>query len=394
MCLLLGVCPLPAWAQAESDNPGATAALHLGPLAVQPTFGLTNVGVDSNVFHDSTNRRDFTATIAPGAMTWLRVGPALLSGTTKADWVYFAQTTKQRSLDFSQQLRLDVPMALLAPYIEGEYVTTRQRPNPEIDARARRHTTGGTVGTAIRLDPLMTLDLSVGHSQIRYDAGLIFDGVDLGRALDQQTDHAALEYRLTLTPLTTLVFKGEAARDRFTHSPIRNADSFSVQPGFEFKPLALVSGSAFAGYKKFTPRSPGLPAFSGAVAAVQVVYAATQVTRVAAKFNRDVTYSFEPTQPYYLLTGGGITLTQLVAGNWDAVASASRQRLDYRNVVTPGGDAPSRADRVMQYGLGFGYRLRIDVRIGVSVNYESRQSPEPGRTYSGYSVGGSFTYGS
>src|SRR5712692_354187 len=48
---------------AQETDPVTTARIHLGPLGLNPSMGLANVGVDNNVFNETTNpKRDFTFT--------------------------------------------------------------------------------------------------------------------------------------------------------------------------------------------------------------------------------------------------------------------------------------------------------------------------------------------
>ncbi len=55
----------------------------------------------------------------------------------------------------------------------------------------------------------------------------------------------------------------------------RNSDSLRFSSGFELGRLALVRGSAFAGYRRLTPADGGtLPKFSGVTADVDVSYQA------------------------------------------------------------------------------------------------------------------------
>ena len=194
--------------------------------------------------------------------------------------------------------------------------------------------------------------------------------------------------------MTTLVVDADATRDRFDFSPIRDTDSWSVMPGFEFKPLALISGRAFVGYRRFTPRSASLPSFSGAVATVDVSYIAREMTRVAVKVDWTLDYSFDVATPYFVSTGGSGSLTQLLGGNWDAVGRIGRAVLDYRTLVAPDGTSTQgRRDRVAQFGAGVGYHLGFDARLGFDGTYARRLSTAPERRYEGFRFGGSFQYG-
>jgi Putative beta-barrel porin 2 len=220
-----------------------------------------------------------------------------------------------------------------------------------------------------------------------------FLGVNLSLALDRRVQAANLNFRIALTPLTTFVVKNRLQHDRFTFSPERDTDSVSVAPGFEFKPTALIAGSAFVGYRRFQPRRPDQARFAGVVAAVKLGYLIRDTMRIRGTLDRDVDYSAEATQAFLLVTGGGVDLTQSLGGRWDAVLRVGRQYLDYRNLslLDP---TENRRDRTTAYGTGLGYRLRPDMRVGFDVNYLKRLSPIPTRRYSGFQFGGSFTYGS
>ena len=115
--------------------------------------------------------------------------------------------------------------------------------------------------------------------------------------------------RLPRRPLTTIAVRYENLRDRFEFSPGRDADSYSVMPGVEFKPRALISGTAYVGYREFTPREPlQLPAFSGLVAQLGLSYTLLGSTTFGVSFRRDLTYSYEELQPFFVDTSVGASI--------------------------------------------------------------------------------------
>ncbi len=112
--------------------------------------------------------------------------------------------------------------------------------------------------------------------------------------------------------------------------------------------------------------------------------------------NRDLDYSFEDTDYYYVSTGGSVQLTQELGAGWDVNATIGRTNLAYPTIQVaidgvPGG--PAETDRVAVVGLGAGRRLGSDVRVGINVNHMQRRSPIAGRSYQGYGVGGTVSYG-
>jgi hypothetical protein len=388
-CLLALVAPVSAVAQdAATEGP----KIRLGPLGLSPRISLTNIGIDTNVLSQSENpQRDFTTTFVPGVDSSLRIGRGLLTGKTGVELVYFTKTTAQRSIGVDQEGRFDLNLNRLTPHLGAGYLTTYRRPNSEIDVRVGQTTKSADIGASLRLGWRAALEIGASHSRLEL-SDVEFLGVSLAKALDRRVETASLNVSLVLTPLTTFVVKNTVEHDRFTLSPDRDTDSVSIVPGLELKPSALVSGSAFVGFRSFGARNSGERVFAGVVAAVALSYAVRDSTRLDVKIDRNMDYSFEPTQPYFLATGGNLSVTQALGGHWDTVTRLGRQYLVYRNSTLDSLGSSGRRDRVVTYGFGPGYRL-TDARIGFDVNYVRRLSPVDSRRFSGFQFGGSFRYG-
>src|SRR5207253_11451437 len=119
-----------------------------------------------------------------------------------------------------------------------------------------------------------------------------YDGTTLRETLNRDTTGLRLVGRHRATPLTTVALRLEDLQDRFPYSPLRNADSFRLMPGVEFKSRALINGSAFVGYRRFTPQTAGhLPEFSGLVSQLGLSYTLLGSTTIAVRYHRDLTYS-------------------------------------------------------------------------------------------------------
>jgi hypothetical protein len=390
----LALCARAATAQAQTPAPegAATARIHLGGLALEPRVALRNVGIDTNVFNEASGEtRDWTASFGPALDSWLQVGRTLLASTTAVGWNYYREAVSERSFDASHFSRLDVNLGPLTPHVNAGIERTRQRPNVEIDARALRHTTRAGGGLVGRIGPKLSVDLFQEHRRIEFE-NQVYDGVNLA-TLSRREVETTLHTSYALTPLTSVAVRAAVRQDRFLTETLRDADTLSVMPGITFKPLALVSGSAFVGFRAFTPLSEGVPAFRGLVSDVDLRYQLRDLTRLAVTVIRDVDYSYEPTEPYYVSSGVSGSITQAIGGGWDLVGRGATTRLDYRAFAgTVAADA-ARVDRVNVYGIGMGRHLASDVRIGLDVNHVTRHSPEPSRVYTGLRVGGSVTYG-
>ena len=185
----------------------------------------------------------------------------------------------------------------------------------------------------------------------------------------------------------------EYEKERFDFETSRDAKGVRVMPGFEFDPFALIGGKVFVGFRSFDTTDPLLPNYSGLVADVEANYR-THATRFDIRVERDVDYSAEMLEPYYLLTDVGVKVTQKVTQRWDIVGAASRQWLDYQRIEgLVISEAPPHSDDSYRLGGGVGYLLGNSVRVGVDVAYYKRNSPLELREYDGVRVGGSFTYG-
>jgi len=383
----------PAIAAAQTDSDGANAKLHVGPLALEPRFRLTNIGMDSNVFNASTNpTRAFTITFIPELGSYLRLSRARFTGKTSLDFVYFQKEQQQRSIDFSQEERMTLQMTRFTPYFGGGWVTSNQRPNDEIDARVHRTVTTFGAGVTTQLTPTVSLELNGAQSQFAFD-DVTFDGVSLSTVLDRTSRTGSAKLAVQVTPLTTFVVKSGYSEDRFPTASDRDSNSTSATVGVDLKRSALISGTANVGIKWFQPRDSELPAYTGLVADVGLSYLWRDSTQIATKVARDTEYSFEIDQPYFVTTTVGFTVTQMVIGRVDAVLRATASTFAYRSLADAVGVTPGRDDRLTSLGVGSGYRLSDGARIGFDVSYDRRMSVVVGRSYQGFRFGGSFIYG-
>jgi hypothetical protein len=198
--------------------------------------------------------------------------------------------------------------------------------------------------------------------------------------------------RHDLTPLTSVSLDVTRERERFVFSPFRDSDSTRMLAGVSFQPLALISGTAAVGFRRFTPLPADVPPFRGAVTAVNLSYSLLGTTRFGVQANRDIQYSFEVTQPYYLETGIMATVQQQVFGPFDVLARAGTRRLAYADRIGVLVSASDRTDRVGTIGLGAGYRMGLDKRLGFTLDRQRRTSSVEGRTYTGLRFGFSLTY--
>jgi Putative beta-barrel porin 2 len=402
VALALTLCAaVPAFAQDVAPDPFSTARFRFGAVAFSPGITVTNMGWDTNVFNEWENpKTDFTLTLTPQTDAWLRFGPARVKVHASIGYVYFADYYKERSWNTDDSVRFEVPLIHFRPYAGYSYLYIRDRPGFEVDARVRRTENAMLAGLDLPLTRKTTVGGAFKRTKTDYAEGATFN---LRDTFNRTTDVYTASARYALTPLTTLLLDTEYVRERFEFSPLRNSEGFRLLPGVEFKPLALISGTARVGVRQLNFDSPFVPGYTGPVASVDLGYTLLGTTRFSARVDRDVAYSYDELQPYYILTGVTGTITQRLNITWDLQARVGNQRLAYQRTVSPlGGDSGTafapvstagRLDTVLFYGGGVGYRLGTDVRLGFNIDYYKRTSDTTTRQYQGLRAGSSVTYG-
>jgi hypothetical protein len=395
VAVLLSASPVRAqFAQAEPAPPGAR--VRVGPLYLNPSIALTNLGVDTNVFNESAEenpKRDFMLAVEPKTDVWLRMGPTWVSGLVGEQVTWYQKYTTERSSNNRYRLGWSVPLNRLAFKINGSYVSTRERPGFEIDTRAQRHDKGFDSTLEVRALAKTHFGITVGMNKTAFADDQFFLQRNLQTELNREGTSLKVSVRNQLTPLTSLTFDAGRSRERFEFSPRRDSDSDAVTARVQFEPLALISGSASIGYRKLDSLAADVPDFSGLTTAVDLTYVILGSTRFGVEATRDVTHSFDADQPYYLHTGFTASIAQQLFGPLDVVGRYGAQRLSYRDRTDAVVEAPHRVDHVKSYGGGVGYHLGRDLRIGVNLDRSDRESPLTNRRYEGLKFGTSITYG-
>jgi hypothetical protein len=389
-CLLVGGAH-PAAAQ-EPEDPFETARFRMGAVRFTPALEVTSLGRDSNVFNEADEpKSDTTAAIGPTVRFWMRPASLRISGQAGGQYLYFREYDSQRAWNTRSDLKIELLLARLTPFVSGEYVDTKDRVGYEIDSRSRRRDIAGAVGTALRLGGKTGIVAGYSRRQGAYDEDETFLGATLARELNREEERAEVQFRYALTPLTTFVLRNELGRDRFDSSSLRDSDSLRIMPGFELKPAALISGSVFVGYRRFDALDDRIEDYSGVVAAVNATYV-RNATRFEVKVDRDLAYSYSIQRPYYALLDTGLVVTHRFPSRWEAVGRLSRQTLAYRVSDAAAGEPPT--DHGYSYGAGIGVLPVETLRLGFDVIYSTRRS-EVGdrRDFDGTRVFGSISYG-
>jgi hypothetical protein len=391
LVLVLGA-PVSAQPQTAPHDPLEDATIRWGPFGFNPALVFRDVGRDTNVFNEAADpKSDFTATISPKLDVLLHPGPMNLTFTTTSDYVYYETYTSERGTNLGTSLRADFTFGAFKPFVTTGHVNTRDRLNREIDARARRQDQSYGAGARFQLSEGVFGSVAARQSKTTFDPGAEFRGQQLETTMNRTDDAIEAGGGVALTPLTTVQVTVSGERARFEFTPERNSETLRVLPTVSFSPLAILSGTASFGYRRFTGHSPQVPDYSGFVSAVTLATTVAERHRIEGTFGRDLQYSYDEAASEYVETGGTITWTWQIVRAIDSRVTAGRSRLHYRS---PTLTSATDDDTTRLYGVSLGYHLNQNLRAGLNAEWRGRASERSADyAYDGRKVYASLTWG-
>jgi hypothetical protein len=266
-------------------------------------------------------------------------------------------------------MRFNLSASRFKPFVGLERIRTRARRSPEIDVRARRIDRSGIAGLAFDLTPRTSLTASARADESTYDEGEQFRGVALDTALNRSGRGADAGVRYALTPLTTLNVTAGYEEQTFKESHIRDVKRYTLGPSLEFSPEAAIRGRASAGIELFRPEDPAFAERTGIAYLAQLNWSLYGRTTFDLGAGRNISYSYQDTEPYYLLTNARLTVSQPLAGRLDIYGGFDWDHMAYRwhrgAAETAGGadrvDTLTGATGGVGVNLGRGFRVRIGI---------------------------------
>jgi len=378
------------------DAENGISRLRLGPFWLNPSISLTNAGIDTNVFNqpeDQHPKRDFTFSATPQTDLWVRMRRSWLGGVVKEDLIWYQTYESERASNESYTVGWLAPLTRVSFAAEANLLDMRDRAGYEIDARLQHTDVTYNGNTELRALAKTYFGVRAGRRDVNYSNDSVYDGQSVRERLNRTETSVDFTTRYQMTTLTSLLFQGGRQEDRFELDPLRDANSTRYSIGVSFDPFALIKGSARIGYRRFEPLTAIVPAYEGSTAQVDLSYVALGSTKISVQMVRDVQYSYQITQPYYLQTGGLFSVTQRIAGPMDAGARLTLQQLAYRNREDLAAFLPQRVDHVRMYGGSVGYHVGPELRVAFNVDRQMRDSEVDHQRYDGLRMGVSATYG-
>jgi hypothetical protein len=365
--------------EAQIIAPREAAQIEFGSLGLYPSLQILDAGIDDNVFNDpSTPQRDYTLTVASRALGVLRLGSNELLFQVGNDYVWFRELTSERSSNEQYAVRFNLSASRFKPYVGAEHIRTRVRRSPEIDARARRVDRAVLGGMAFEVSPRTALTASVRLDDTDYKEGERFRNVALDDALNRSGRSADAGVRYAITPLTTLSVTAGYEEQRFKESHIRDLKRYTVGPTLEFAPEAAIRGRVIMALERFKPDDAALAERTGVAYQALLNWSLYGRTSFDVGTGRNISYSYQDTEPYYLLTNVRMLVSHPLPGRFELYAGYDWDHMAYswRRDAEAALAKPDRVDRLTSANGGIGMRLGREFRIRVGIEKTRRRSVE------------------
>ena len=396
----------PAAAVAEEKDPDFSLAdtVPVGPFHMAPFFGLKDFGYDGNTRLGSNGGTgDYTVTLGPGARAVAPLGRlAALSVWEQIDYAIFARQSDLNHVNNTLRTKLHAYLKDFTVYADGEQVSTRDRPNSEIDYRIRTTTTQGKVGFNWRPGRRGDADLYVKRTDFHYDAGrpdvpagadpnqAVLVGEIISTSLERVETYLGMAGSLRVRPRTSALLDYREGRTDFANAvPQRDLSARSVMGGLEFDPAGSLRGYLKAGVKRLTPDDQAVRGFDGLIADASLSARLLGRGEVRASYQRDTGFSIFGDNLFYVDDRKALSYEHYLNSRLSVELGRQLENVTYPIKVRryqPTSDPcmkdpdqfschhQERKDDILGSRLTFRYRLGPALRVGLSVGRWERDS--------------------
>jgi len=386
--------PWPTFGRPEINDRQAHA-VRFGPISLVPTAAITRIGIDSNVFNDSSQPvSDFVISAGPAADLIFDLKPVRLTVTGILDFVYFEKYTSQRSVNRTGKATFKVtPNRRIRVRLSGGTDITNNRPDTEVDARVPRIDQGVDGSVAIRPWQRLSFDVGASNFDRWFLQPFIYDGVDLRDTMTERVQAATSRINWILTPFTTLVASAAVSTHTFDRSPRRNADAKEIYGGAEWRTGGIITGDARLGYMQYVSRDPANPNMIGLVGDFNLFISPGDRTRVGLKLSRTTGDTYHDQFTFALIDSLGASVQRGFLRRYDILLESDLLRYDYRTPDFVTGRPTTAYETSFRHAADLGIRFG-PVRTGVNVTYLQRYADFlTGRNYNTVRVTANVTYG-
>jgi hypothetical protein len=360
-----------------STPPVEAAHVEFGRIAFYPTLQLLDAGIDDNVFNDGVApHRDYTMTFAAKVLASAKLGSNELLGQIGSEYVWFKEFDTERAGNMQYAMRFNLSASRFKPFIGAEHLRSSARRGPEIDTRARRTDQFLVSGLNYELTPRTSLTASARFDSSIYDDGESFRGIPLDESLNHAGRGGDAGVRYAVTPLTTVSVLAGYEEETFDEAHFRDLKRFTVGPSFEFSPEAMIRGRVVTNFEVFKPEDPTLAERKGFAYQAVVNWLLYERTVFDLGAGRNISYSYQETEPYYLLTNVRLVVSQPIGLGLELYGGGDWEHMAYKwhQDATPAPGESDRVDTLLAANAGFGVRMGPNLRLRVGVERTRRRS--------------------
>lgn len=377
----------------------------MGPFRILPTFQLTNIGYDDNIYYqrkEDNPSSDLTGTFSPQIKVYLLLGRKLiLSLTDNPEYVYYYNQKRERT--FNNSLMPAFKFLFLNRFvISGDYTwkNRRWRATSEFDLRANEKAKSYNGRLFYETPRRTSLGISVSIRQISYeDITSPGEEIYLSRALDREERNGHFEFYYRILNKKGLFFtRGGYTEYKFVHEPTGWRDSFSYQAysGISFPFLGRLRGTLSLGYKKFIPSAEGKKGFSGLVGDTSLNLKLLDF-KFRLSYHRDIHFSYWTNNIFFNQDtyGAGISLylSKFLRVDYNLRYGEARYP-EPKPFDLPDGslNEVKRKDIYLTHTAGLVFRIVKSTGLGVMVNFWKRHSNIYWENRSRTFIGGYLTH--
>jgi hypothetical protein len=366
----------PARAQGLLDNGLPTespeaARYAAGPFAISPSVLLRELGIDTNVFDEHENpKRDYVVSVVPTVDIFGAFGLVRTALTSSTDFTWYSKYASERDIGSTARGRVDVLPSRLRLTVGAGYVQTRERPSLEIELRAEREQRELWGGFGFEISPVARVYATAHQMDLRFEGDEIYRGTSLRDALNRREEAIEAGVAVSVTPFTTLLVSARRTHDRFVTDVRRDSDSQSARAELSFAPDAIIQGRVNVGYRDLKPADPAVSRFRGVTSGAALSFTGFWRGRMELEASRNVSYSYDVNEAYYVGTDVVGTYTQRVVGAVDVLTRGGVGTMDYGR--RDGVD--DRVDSMRTLAAGVGYNFNHGGRLGMTYEYQTRNS--------------------
>jgi protein involved in polysaccharide export with SLBB domain len=370
-------------------------AIHLGPVSLVPTAAVTGIGIDSNVFNDSSHpASDFVASGGPAVDLVYDSKPVRATATGILDFAYYQRYRSQSFVNRAGNGTIEVnPNRRMRFRLGGGAEITNSRPNVEVDARVPRIDQSVEGSVLVRVWERVSFEAGASDFDRRFTGPFVYFDTDLRKTMTEHVQAATLTTRVVLTPFTTLVGSAAVSTHRFEVSPERNADANQIMIGGIWSNGGVLSGEARIGYEQYLSHNPANPDRIGMVGDVDLFYSPTDRTRFGFKVSRATGDTYREQFSFALIDRLGGSVQQGFLRRYDILAASYLERYDYMRPDFVDGHPTTDYETTFRHTGELGVRFG-PVRVGFNATLLQRYDDfEANRNYYTFRFMANVSYG-